>query len=126
MVSEAGSVQVTLSDLAEEKLVAMLEQRGIAGAALRVWVAGGGCSGYQYGMTIAEEREADDLVIPLDRVTLLVDPQSAPMLDGAEIDFVDGLMRAGFTISNPNAVSTCACGSSFQTAQGDGSPKRCC
>lgn len=125
MVQEAQDV-VTITDKAAEKAVALLKDRGVENGALRVFVVGGGCSGYQYGMAIAQEREEDDIVIERAGVTVLVDPESAPLMRGAEIDYVDDLMKSGFTIFNPNAVKSCACGSSFQTADGGGQAKSCC
>jgi iron-sulfur cluster assembly protein len=117
---------ITVTDKAAEKARSILAERGVENGALRVFVVGGGCSGYQYGMAIARNREDDDIAIEASGVTLLVDQESAPLLDGAEVDYVEDLMKSGFTIFNPNAVKTCACGSSFQTADGSGSPKSCC
>jgi iron-sulfur cluster assembly protein len=125
MVQEVAS-PVTITDKAAEKAIALLKDRGQEDAALRVFVVGGGCSGYQYGMAIAQEREEDDIVIESAGVTVLVDPESLPLMQGAEIDYVDDLMKSGFTIFNPNAVKGCACGSSFQTAEGGGQAKSCC
>ena len=125
MVQEAVSI-VSITDKAAEKARALLKDRGVEDASLRVFVVGGGCSGYQYGMAIAQGREEDDVVIEQSGVTVLVDPESAPLMQGAEIDYVDDLMKSGFTIFNPNAVKSCACGSSFQTAEGGGHAKSCC
>jgi len=125
MVQEVESV-VSITDKAAEKAKALLKDRGVENAALRVFVVGGGCSGYQYGMAIAHEREEDDIVIEHSGVTVLVDQESLPLMRGAEIDYVDDLMKSGFTIFNPNAVKGCACGSSFQTADGGGQAKSCC
>jgi iron-sulfur cluster assembly protein len=125
MVQEAQDV-VSITDKAAEKAVALLKDRGVENGALRVFVVGGGCSGYQYGMAIAQGREEDDIVIERAGVTVLVDPESAPLMRGAEIDYVDDLMKSGFTIFNPNAVKSCACGSSFQTAEGGGQARSCC
>jgi iron-sulfur cluster assembly protein len=125
MVQEATSI-VSITDKAAEKAKALLKDRGIEEGALRVFVVGGGCSGYQYGMAIAHEREEDDIIIEHGGITVLVDPESAPLMQGAEIDYVDDLMKSGFTIFNPNAVRSCACGSSFQTADGSGQAKSCC
>jgi iron-sulfur cluster assembly protein len=119
-------IQLTITEKAAEKAKKILDERGIENGALRVFVVGGGCSGYQYGMAIARNREEDDIVVETAGVTVLVDPESAPLLKGAEVDYVDDLMKSGFTIFNPNAVRSCACGSSFQTADGSGSPKACC
>ena len=116
---------ITVTDKAAEKAKAILTKGGIVDAALRVFVVGGGCSGYQYGMDIARNREADDIEIEYNGVRLLVDSKSALLLDGAEVDYVEDLMKSGFTIFNPNAVHTCGCGSSFQTADGSGTPHAC-
>jgi iron-sulfur cluster assembly protein len=124
MVTE--SAIVTITDKAAEKARNILTERGIENGALRVFVVSGGCSGYQYGMAIARTREDDDIAIEADGVTLLVDAESAPLIDGAEVDYVEDLMKSGFTIFNPNATRSCACGSSFQTADGSGQAKACC
>ena len=124
MVTE--SAIVTITDKAAEKARNILTERGIENGALRVFVVSGGCSGYQYGMAIARSREDDDIAIEASGVTLLVDSESAPLLDGAEVDYVEDLMKSGFTIFNPNATRSCACGSSFQTADGSGHAKSCC
>jgi len=117
---------LTITEKAAAKARELFQQKGLDGqAALRVFVVGGGCSGFQYGMAIAREPEEEDLVIEQGGIKLVVDPDSAPLLEGAEIDYVDDLMRAGFTIYNPNAVSSCACGQSFSAAQGGGQPRPC-
>ena len=121
-----GQTMVTVTEKAALKAKSLLADRGVENGALRVFVVGGGCSGYQYGMAIANEREEGDIVIERAGVTVLVDPESAPLMQGAEIDYVDDLMKSGFTIFNPNAVKGCACGSSFQTADGGGQAKSCC
>jgi iron-sulfur cluster assembly accessory protein len=77
-------------------------------------------------MAIARSREEDDIAIEASGITLLVDSESAPLLEGAEVDYVDDLMKSGFTIFNPNATHSCACGSSFQTKDGSGQAKSCC
>jgi len=125
MVQETQSV-VTITDKAAEKAAALLKDRGVEGGALRVFVVGGGCSGYQYGMAIAQGTEEGDIVLEYAGVKVLVDQESAPLMQGAEIDYVDDIMKSGFTIFNPNAVKGCACGSSFQTADGGGQAKSCC
>jgi len=111
---------ISITDKAAEKVKALLKEKEVTSGALRVFVAGGGCSGYQYGMAIAQEIDEDDFVIEHDGVKLLVDPESAPLLKGAEIDYVEDVMKSGFTIFNPNAVKSCACGSSFDTADTSG------
>jgi iron-sulfur cluster assembly protein len=114
-------VEMTITDKAVENVKKILQEKGAAETgALRVFVAGGGCSGYQYGMALAQSAEEDDFVIEQGGVRLLVDPESAPLLKGAEIDYVDDIMKSGFTIFNPNAVKSCACGSSFDTSDSAG------
>jgi iron-sulfur cluster assembly accessory protein len=125
MVIEQSSI-ITVTDKAASKAKAILSERGVENGALRVFVVSGGCSGYQYGMAIARNREEDDIAIEASGITILVDSESAPLLDGAEVDYVEDLMKSGFTIFNPNAVKSCACGSSFQTADGSGHAKACC
>lgn len=82
-------------------------------AGLRIAISGGGCSGFQYGMRLEEAKAEDDVVVEVGGVTLLVDPFSAPLLSGVTVDFVDSLNGSGFKFENPNASSSCACGSSF-------------
>jgi iron-sulfur cluster assembly accessory protein len=115
---------VTLTAVAAEKIRALLEQEADATLGLRVFVAGGGCSGLQYGMTLDEEQESDT-VISIDGLRVLVDDMSAQYIAGSEIDYVDSLMGAGFTVNNPNAVSTCGCGHSFKTAEDSGQARAC-
>ena len=126
METTVAAPMVTISEKAAEKAKSLLESRELPEGALRVFVAGGGCSGYQYGMALARSVEEDDLVLEEFGVKIVVDPESAQYLQGAEIDYVDDIMKSGFSIYNPNAVKSCACGSSFQTGDGSGSPKACC
>lgn len=98
----------------------LLQQRNIPNHSLRVFVSGGGCSGMQYGMAFEETAKEFDKVVSVDGVSLLVDSTSLMYLQGATIDYVDSLMGGGFRIDNPNAVSSCGCGSSFRTANGEG------
>ena len=123
--SEAPVVLVNITEKAAEKAKALLEARELPNGALRVFVAGGGCSGYQYGMALARSAEDDDLVLEQLGVRILVDPESAQYLEGAEIDYVEDVMKSGFSIFNPNATKSCACGSSFQTADGSGQARAC-
>lgn len=117
---------VTITDRAAVKAKTILESKGQANSLLRVFVVGGGCSGYQYGMSIAPSVEEDDEVVEMeDGVRVVIDRESKPMIAGAEIDYVEDLMKSGFTIYNPNATSSCACGSSFQAADGGGTPRPC-
>ena len=107
---------LSVTPLAAAKIQELLQARNIPGYALRVFVAGGGCSGMQYGMAFEESPQEFDTLIETDGVRLLVDPTSAMYIGGATIDFVDSLMGGGFRIDNPNAVSTCGCGNSFRTS----------
>ena len=106
---------INVTETAAYKINELLAEENKVGAGLRVFVQGGGCSGFQYGLMI-DEGEGDassDSVIEVHGVKLLVDPISARYLKGAEVDFVDNVTGGGFTIRNPNAKSTCGCGSSF-------------
>lgn len=123
--TETATPLVSITDTAAAKALALLQAREIPDGALRVFVAGGGCSGYQYGMALARSVEEDDIVLEHQGVKLLIDPQSAQYLNGAEIDYVEDVMKSGFSIFNPNAVKSCACGSSFQTADGSGQARAC-
>jgi iron-sulfur cluster assembly protein len=116
---------VSISEKAASKAKALLEARELPAGALRVFVAGGGCSGYQYGMALARNTEEDDIVLEQLGVRIVVDPESARYLQGAEIDYVEDVMKSGFSIFNPNAAKSCACGSSFQTADGSGQARAC-
>ncbi len=120
VTSDVKTGMLTITENAAVKVKSLLKEKDTAQGALRVFVAGGGCSGYQYGMAIAQEQEEDDLIIEQEGVRLFVDPESAPLLKGAEIDYVEDIMKSGFTIFNPNAVKSCACGSSFDTADSAG------
>ena len=124
MVIENASF-ITVTDKAATKAREILASKGVENGALRVFVVGGGCSGYQYGMAIARNREDDDISIDVGGLTILVDSESAPLIDGAEVDYVEDIMKSGFTIFNPNATHSCACGNSFQTADGSGQAKAC-
>ena len=112
---------ITLTATAAAKVKGILEQEkeNLPQGALRIYVQGGGCSGFQYGMVLDEVAE-DDQVIETDGIKVIVDPMSLRHLDGAEVDYKEDLMGGGFAIKNPNAKSTCGCGHSFQTADGEG------
>ena len=91
----------------------LIAEEGNPALKLRVYISGGGCSGFQYGFSFDEERAEDDLAVQKDGVTLVVDPLSLQYLAGAEIDYSESLSGAQFVIRNPNARTTCGCGSSF-------------
>lgn len=106
---------LTVTEIASQKLNEIISQQEEPVVGLRVHVFPGGCSGWSYGMSLAKEAEEGDWVGEFGGVKVLVDPQSAPLLDGAQIDFTDTLQASGFTISNPNATRSCGCGKSFQS-----------
>ena len=101
------------TDSAAAKVKQLIEEEGNADLKLRVFVSGGGCSGFQYGFTFDEVANEDDTVLDKNGVQLLIDPMSFQYLVGAEIDYTEGLEGAQFVIKNPNATTTCGCGSSF-------------
>ena len=103
---------VTITDIAAGKIQELAKEEDNA-LGLRVYVKGGGCSGYQYGMAFESKLSDDDTVIEKDEIKVILDSQSAPFLNGAEIDYVDSLQGSGFSVNNPNAKKTCGCGSSF-------------
>jgi iron-sulfur cluster insertion protein len=101
------------TDSAADKVKQLIEEEGNMELKLRVFVSGGGCSGFQYGFTFDEVANEDDTVLNKNGVQLLIDPMSFQYLVGAEIDYTEGLEGAQFVIKNPNATTTCGCGSSF-------------
>lgn len=108
---------MTLTAAAEAKLRELMAQRNIPNYGLRVFVAGGGCSGLQYGMAFEAQPREFDTVVNQNGIRLFIDPTSLMYLSGASIDFVDSLMGGGFKIDNPNAISSCGCGNSFRTRE---------
>ena len=109
-------VVITVTEAAATKIKELLNEEGKSDSGLRVFVQGGGCSGFQYGLMIEENGQgAGDQVYESHGVKLFVDPISIQYLKNAEVDFVDTVTGGGFTIKNPNATSTCGCGSSFTT-----------
>ena len=101
------------TDNAANKVKQLIDEEGNADLKLRVFVSGGGCSGFQYGFTFDEEVNEDDTVMTKNGVPLLIDPMSFQYLAGAEIDYTESLEGSQFVIRNPSAASTCGCGSSF-------------
>jgi iron-sulfur cluster insertion protein len=104
---------LNFSAAAASKVRELIQEEGNEALALRVYIQGGGCSGFQYGFEFDENRAEDDLAVDTDGVTLLVDPLSLQYLMGAEVDYAESLQGAQFVIRNPNAKTTCGCGSSF-------------
>ncbi len=116
---------VHLTDAAATKLRELTAQETSPDIGLRVYVYSGGCSGFRYGMMLEDQPTTEDLTVWSNGVKVYVDGQSQQYLTGSEIDYVDTLMGAGFTVNNPNAVAACGCGSSFRTADSAGSPGAC-
>ena len=116
---------VSLTPDALTQLRTLLEKESNPGLALRVFVSGGGCSGLQYGMAFDDNVRPGDEVVEQDGVRIVVDDFSAPHIQGSEIDYVDSLMGAGFTVHNPNAVRSCSCGHSFDTGDDASSASAC-
>lgn len=112
-MSQATSHGVTLTDTAAQKVKALLEAEGRDDLRLRINVQPGGCSGLIYQLFFDEQLEEEDAIVEFNGVEVVVDQMSVPYLDGASIDFEDTIQKQGFTIDNPNATGTCACGDSF-------------
>lgn len=112
-MTEAGERSVTISDSAAMRIAAIMAAEGAPDALLRLSVSGGGCSGFQYGFTIDSAVNADDHLFERAGARLVVDDVSLDLLAGAEVDYVDELIGASFQVRNPNAASSCGCGSSF-------------
>ena len=106
---------LVFTDSAADKVKQLIDEEGNTDLKLRVFVSGGGCSGFQYGFTFDETQNEDDTVMQKNGVTLLIDAMSYQYLVGAEIDYTSGVEGEQFVIKNPNATSTCGCGSSFST-----------
>jgi iron-sulfur cluster insertion protein len=104
---------LVFTESAATKVRALIEDEGNPSLKLRVYISGGGCSGFQYGFEFDENQTDDDLAVQRSGVTLLVDPLSLQYLMGAEVDYTESLSGAQFVIRNPNAKTTCGCGSSF-------------
>ena len=116
---------VVLSDAAASKLQELVAAEQNPQLGLRVYVYSGGCSGFRYGMMLEDQPSSEDITVETQGIKVYVDRQSTQYLTGSEIDYLDTLMGAGFTVNNPNAVSGCGCGSSFRTAESSGSPGAC-
>ncbi len=104
---------VTLTEKAAQKVATLQQQEGKTGYALRLKVVGGGCSGYSYNMDFEQQETPGDAVFQDRGVKIVVDPKSLPMIDNVQVDWIDAMTGAGFTIQNPNAKGSCGCGHSF-------------
>ena len=116
---------LSLSDAAVMKLRDLTKEETNPNIGLRVYVYSGGCSGFRYGMMLEDQPTAEDNVLEANGIKVYVDTNSIPLLQGSQIDYVDTLMGAGFTVNNPNAVAACGCGSSFRTADDAGTARSC-
>jgi iron-sulfur cluster assembly accessory protein len=116
---------VVLSDTAAGKLRDLVAAENNPAIGLRVYVYSGGCSGFRYGMMLEDQPSGEDITVESKGIKVYVDQQSTQYITGSEIDYLDTLMGAGFTVNNPNAVSACGCGSSFRTSESAGSPGAC-
>jgi iron-sulfur cluster assembly protein len=124
-VAVTTTPMLSITEEAVTQLKSFLDEQGTPEHALRVFVAPGGCSGLQYGMTIEEAADEGDEVIETEGVRIIVDNFSAMYLGGATVDFVNSLMGGGFTIHNPNAVASCGCGHSFDTGENEQTAHGC-
>lgn len=116
---------ITLTESAVNAVSRFIASSDKPDAGLRIEVTDGGCSGLSYGLRLEQQHGEADTVIDYGSIKVLVDPLSLPKLDGMTIDFVDSLEGSGFKFTNPNAVKSCACGSSFSTGDNGGTPKTC-
>jgi iron-sulfur cluster assembly accessory protein len=120
-VESSDATVVMLTERAASKIRVLMDAEPVGEAdVLRVAIQGGGCSGFEYALGFDRGAQAGDCVLEFHGVTVVVDPFSAPYLQGSTIDFLEGLQESGFKIDNPNVVSSCGCGSSFQVAEGEG------
>ena len=115
-IEQTQTAQITLTSAAATAVQELLAKRDLGDLALRVFVSGGGCSGFQYGMALEDNIRETDIISEQHGVRLVIDEISINYLDGATVDYIDEVMGSGFKIENPNAVSTCGCGSSFKTS----------
>src|ERR671911_423120 len=122
---ESHPTVLSLTDAAATKLRELTREEANPAIGLRVYVYSGGCSGYRYGMMLEDAPTPEDKAFEANGVRVYVDGNSVALLEGSQIDYVDTLMGAGFTVNNPNAVAACGCGSSFRTADDGGAPKGC-
>jgi iron-sulfur cluster insertion protein len=111
-----GERSIVVSESAAKRITALKIQEDAADSFLRIAVSGGGCSGFQYGISFDDQKNPDDFVFERNGIAVIVDDTSLDLLNGSEVDFVEDLMGASFQIKNPNAASSCGCGNSFSIA----------
>ena len=121
-IAEETTTLVSLTPVAAEKVKELMAGDAEESLVLRVAIQGGGCSGFQYGLGFDSGAVDDDIVLQQHGVTVVVDPHSAPYLQGSVVDFLSGLQESGFKIENPNAQASCGCGHSFTVAEGEEAP----
>ena len=120
VLAEQTNVEtIALTPAAANAVQDLLDKRELEGYALRIFIKGGGCSGYQYGMALDNNFRDEDIVTDCHGVQVIVDEVSIEYMRGATVDFVEDVMGSGFKVENPNAVASCGCGSSFRTQEGD-------
>jgi len=117
MLNEQTNTElVTVTPAAAQAVNDLLAKRNLTGYGLRVFISGGGCSGFQYGLALEDQIRPSDITYEMNGIQVVIDEVSINYLRGAMIDYVDELMGSGFKITNPNAISTCGCGQSFRTS----------
>ncbi|KXH79224.1 iron-sulfur cluster assembly accessory protein [Sporosarcina sp. HYO08] len=116
---------VEITEAAAYQVKEMMSHNGEEGSFLRVAVNGGGCSGLTYGLGFTSEQEEQDTLLEQQGLRILVSKEDAPILEGTIVDYKESLMGGGFTITNPNAIASCGCGTSFRTATKQGAPSDC-
>jgi iron-sulfur cluster assembly protein len=116
LTDETIAQSVTLTQSAANAVRDVMAKKNLKDFALRLFISGGGCSGYQYGLSLDDNIRPEDLVTETDGIKLLVDEVSINYLQGATVDYVEGLTSSGFKIINPNAISSCGCGQSFNSS----------
>jgi iron-sulfur cluster assembly protein len=115
---ETTTDQVTLTQQAADAVRDVMIKKNLEGYALRLFISGGGCSGYQYGLALDNSVRSEDTIIETDGIKLIIDEVSIKYLQGATVDYIEGMASSGFKIINPNASSTCGCGQSFNSSEG--------
>jgi iron-sulfur cluster assembly protein len=110
---------VTLTQPAANAVRGVMNQKNLSGYALRLFISGGGCSGYQYGLELDSNIRSEDVVTEVDGIKLIVDEVSIKYLQGATVDYIEGMTSSGFKLINPNAVSSCSCGQSFNSSESE-------
>jgi iron-sulfur cluster assembly accessory protein len=113
LLQSPGTLRISITEKAAEKVKVAMEKEGKSDTGLRLYVSGGGCSGFQYGLAF-DRKNDDDLLIESHGVKVIVDQESAKYLEGSEIDYEETVMGEGFKVNNPNATETCGCGHSFK------------